>query len=136
MEPIACAIDGLQSSKEYYASFLPTLHSLKGNLELLDDKSLVYCQPLLKALADGFSRRFSRFFDLDDEQCQAATIAACCHPHFKMRWIHPDYENQIDKIEDIIVKSAVELSQTLKTETQIKDENNSEFTRQSYSNIV
>lgn len=127
MEPIAMAIDNLQSTNDHYAAFLPTLHGLRGDFQALKSESLAYCTPLLNAVEAGFDRRFARFFDLNDEQCQAATIAACVHPHFKMRWIHPDFDENIDKIQDIIVKAALEKSETVETATQIKDENNSKF---------
>lgn len=120
MGPIAMSIDNLQSSADHYATFLPTLHGLKADLQALGQENLEYCGPLLKELVHGFSKRFARFFDLNDEQCQAATIAACVHPFFKMRWIHPDYQQYTDKIQDMVVKAALETEISVK----IKKEDN------------
>lgn len=134
MKPLATSIDNLQSSNQYYALLLPTLHSSKGDLECIGAESLIYCSPLLTAIGKGFALRFARFFDIEDEQCQFATIATCVHPFFKTWWIHPEYaEKYSDKIQDIVVKAAIESAchhprkQTNPIGNNCKDENNSEF---------
>lgn len=60
MEPIATAVDNLQSSNSYYAIFLPTLHSVLYDFHELDKVNLKYCKPLLESVKAGFKRRFKR----------------------------------------------------------------------------
>lgn len=109
MEPIATAVDNLQSTNSHYAIFLPTLHSVKYSLDDLRIETLSYCSPLVNCIYDGFQKRFGHFFDLQNEQCVAATIAAVTHPHFKTRWIHDDYNNRryMDKIREILISKAM-----------------------------
>lgn len=132
MAPIALGIDNLQRSECYYSIFLPTLHSTRIELKRLLKEKLVYCKPLVQAILDGLCRRYSRFFDIDDEQCMTATIAACLNPHFKTRWIDEEvlsaeYINKIEKkiIEEIKSLPAKNTS-TIRIETT-ENENSANY---------
>lgn len=115
MEPIATAVDNLQSTNSYYAIFLPTLHSVKYVLDDLGDEMLIYCSPLLECVKEGFHDRFGQFFDLENEQCVAATIAAVTHPHFKTRWLHEEYQQRwyIDQLREELISKAMNESPTV-----------------------
>lgn len=111
MPPIASAIDNLQSTFSYYAIFLPTLHNIKYVFDDLKKKKLKYCQCLLESVQRGFCKRFSKFFDVNDDQYEAATIAAVTHPYFKIRFLHKQYQTKknIDDIRELLISKPMEL---------------------------
>lgn len=112
MTPIATALDNLQRSECYYGIFLPTLYTVRNSFRELKKHKFVYCQPLFQIVSNTFQQRFQRFFDLDDEQCQIATIAACTIPHFKMRWIEEEIltSSYAEKIEKLMISAINELN--------------------------
>lgn len=115
MEPIATGIDLLQSDNFYYGVLLPTLHTIRDQLnEMKGDKSIEICLPLLNVVLSGLEKRFNPFFDIKNELCRSAILATCCHPYFKMDWISID--NSIADVElrnfiqDILIKEAEQMS--------------------------
>lgn len=118
MEGIAFAVDNLQSSKSYYAIFLPTLHSILHMFDDLEKVELKYCLPLFESVKAGFHKRFARFFNRFDDHCIAATIATVTHPHFKMRWLHKKYQTKVytNYIRDLLIEKAMEISVQNQTE--------------------
>lgn len=112
-EPIVESLDNLQSNG-LYAVLLPTLKTLRDLLSSSDGGSgLKFCAPLAKAIHSGFNDRFKDFFDMTNEKCMSATIAACTHPFFKLRWIDADFmgSNYFNQITDLII-SAVQKCNT------------------------
>lgn len=108
MGPLADALDNLQSNG-LYAALLPTLRTLRDSLQLSQNRmDLKFCAPLAKTIYLGFMERFSDFFDISSKICVNATIAACVHPYFKLRWIDAQTIDQsyFDKITDLIVSAA------------------------------
>lgn len=108
MGPLADALDNLQSNG-LYATLLPTLRTLRDGLQLSQNRmDLKFCAPLAKTIYLGFMERFSDFFDISSKICVNATIAACVHPYFKLRWIDAQTIDQsyFDKITDLIVSAA------------------------------
>lgn len=123
MEPIATAVDNLQSSNSYYAIFLPTLHSVLYDFDELEKLNMKYCKPLLESVKAGFKKRFKRFFVRNDEHGTAALIASVSHPHFKRRWMHKKYQSKSysDYIREKMVEKAIELSPNIVTNRTIPD---------------
>lgn len=106
--PISEALDNLQSNG-LYAVLLPTLKTLRDCLQPSQyQNGLRFCVSLAEAIHFGFIERFNDFFDMANEKCVCATIAACTHPFFKLRWIDADTIDQsyFDKITDLIVSAA------------------------------
>lgn len=112
MEGVAFAVDNLQSSKSYYAIFLPTLHSIMYMFDDLEMIDLEYCDPLLQTIKAGFNRRFDKFFNRYDEHCIAATIASATHPHFKLRWLYKRYQTKeySDYIRELLIEKAMDIA--------------------------
>lgn len=113
MKIIADAINNLQGDKCPYAVLLPTIYSIKGNLnEMNTGGALTSCKPLLSAVINGFNKRFNDMMDFNNKKSTAALIATVSHPFFKLRWFDPEVcaINQVEKIKDILAKAADEIS--------------------------
>lgn len=111
MQPIADAIDSLQSDT-YYSYFLPTLTSIKYSLEsMAAEDNLKHCQPLLEAITNGFEKRFGHFFEMNDDRCLIAVMSTCIHPYFKTRWLHEDMHagSHLSQIENLLVREAISI---------------------------
>lgn len=54
--PIAGALDRLQGEVGY-GFLLPTLISIRNDLQNLEEKDFVYCKPLLEVLLDSLQTR-------------------------------------------------------------------------------
>lgn len=109
VNPVAEALENLQTNG-FYAALLPTLRTLRDSLQASQNKFiLVFCAPLAEAIHLGFIERFNDFFDVDNEKYVSATIAACTHPFFKLRWIDAETIDQsyFDKITELIVSAAL-----------------------------
>ncbi|XP_043270948.1 uncharacterized protein [Venturia canescens] len=92
--PLANAIDLLQGDTCYYGILLPTLVSMRYQLnELSNSDDVTFCKPLIKVMIDGINRRFEKLFDFTELNVDAA-IAAISHPRFKGRWLAQFNEDQ------------------------------------------
>lgn len=112
MGPIARGLDNLQGNC-YFAYLLPTIHTIKSSLEELDKQPLAHCSALLRQIGLSVSKRFSKYFTLDEDVCKAATIATCSHPYFKMRWLHRSFvATHLADIKRIVVEAALQVSQS------------------------
>lgn len=111
-QPIAKAIDNLQATNCYYAIWLPTLHTLRAELLVLEKENLKFCRPLLKAIHDGYNKRFAQFFETRNAKYASATIAACTHPYFKTRWREDQTPDGIEFIQDILVSAAINMCES------------------------
>lgn len=133
MAPVAEGIDSLQGDT-FYSFFLPILTRIKYKFESIATVSkLKHCKPLLKAIRDGFEKRFGHFFDLEDDRAIAAIVSACVHPYFKTRWLHKSLHSpeNVNMIEMMILREAKKVSDEVeKRNADIKkekeDENDSE----------
>lgn len=111
MRPIARALDNLQSNC-YFAYLLPTIHTMKAQLEEIQAENLVHCKPLMNQLDKAINRRFSKYFSLHEDVCKAAVVATCSHPHFKMRWLHKSFvANYSKQIQNIVIDAAINIAQ-------------------------
>lgn len=67
IKPIAEAITFLEGDIKTFGAYLPKLFDVREQLkELSTSDELLYCQPLLAAVKDGFQRRFSHLMHLTD----------------------------------------------------------------------
>jgi hypothetical protein len=83
MAPVATALDRVQQEKQAYLGvLLPILANVVMILKESQNKSLLFCRPLVDALMDGMNKRFSPL--LDDTECQ---LAAAFHPQFGLFWL-------------------------------------------------
>lgn len=123
-EPIIESLDNLQSN-ELYAFLLPTLKTLRDHLESSQETELKFCAPLFKAIHSGFNERFREFFDLKNEKCTKATIAACTHPFFKLRWIDADFmgTNYFNQINDLIIDAVQKCNSNSEENTSTSAQN-------------
>lgn len=114
MQPIALALDHLQQSDCYYAILLPTMHTVRSNLNKLKEGKLNYASKLLHEIEKGVNTRFDYCFDLDNEKCQFALTATCIHPFFKLRWLSGKFKSQdvIRRIQELIIAAAKDLLQS------------------------
>lgn len=59
MEPLACALDILQSENGMYMGYLlPVLNTLEEKLEKLNTEKLTECYALLIAIQQGLHKRY------------------------------------------------------------------------------
>ncbi|XP_071581983.1 uncharacterized protein [Temnothorax nylanderi] len=94
--PLANAIDRLQADNCYYGILLPTLVSLKYQMNMLIiNEDIIDCKPMIEAIVDGVDRRFEKIFDFSKPDIDAV-IAAISHPQFKGRWLVP-YSRDVQK---------------------------------------
>lgn len=93
MQPLACALDILQSeTKCYMGILLPTLVSLKTKLASVK-LSLKYCAPLADALLQGVDTRFQGYMDRPDLMLASLTM-----PQFRLRWLPDEAARQTAKL--------------------------------------
>lgn len=113
-EPITKSLNHLQSNK-LYAVVLPKLKKLRKDLEKAqNDGALKDCAPLARVMYIEFLDRFKDLmtFDTENETCVNATIAACTHPFFKLRWIDAYFmgqnysEQRLPAITSLLVSTA------------------------------
>lgn len=106
MEPIALAIDFLQTEGIFYGFLLPTLVTIKLKLRkiVLNDGGVIKKNILEQVLA-SVERRFHDFFTLN-EMSYHAIIASVSHPDIKLKWYNVISEtSQLKKfdIHEIII---------------------------------
>lgn len=107
MKSIADALNNLQSNC-YYALFLPTLFKVKSDIDnFMHSRQIKSCKPLVKALNEGFQKRFGHYMDLNDERAAPGFIAAVIHPFFKIRWLDSlKTTENIEQIKRILFKAS------------------------------
>ena len=84
MTPVCQSLDILQGEKKAFLGILlPTVTAtMKMLADMNEDSSIIMTKPLLKALLNGFMKRFAHLFgDMD------YLIASATHPHFKLTWL-------------------------------------------------
>lgn len=118
IRPIADAITFVESTRQFFGSYLPTLFGVRTRLrELYLEDKLLYCKPLLVAVKNGFDKRLEHLMklsDLYDEGSPKAVplyIAMLCNPAFKLSYI-PVYwleknPNTISQIKSIFLNAMV-----------------------------
>jgi len=85
MQPLAAALDILQSEPKCLLGYLlPTLVILKTKLINIQ-KDLKYVKPLTNALLTGIDKRFGQFFDRNEFIVAAVTL-----PMFRLRCVDGD----------------------------------------------
>lgn len=58
MEPLAHALDILQSDTEMYMGYLlPILNTLQQKLDILSKSNLIHCHSLILAIQQGLNKR-------------------------------------------------------------------------------
>ncbi|XP_067210363.1 uncharacterized protein [Linepithema humile] len=83
MEPLARALDVLQSDTGMYMGYLlPVLSTLQQKLENLSKSNLINCHSLVLAIQQGLNKRFFTTFEKKE-----LIIASCLHPKFKLNWL-------------------------------------------------
>ncbi|XP_067206204.1 uncharacterized protein [Linepithema humile] len=83
MEPLARALDVLQSDTGMYMGYLlPVLSTLQQKLENLSKSNLINCHSLVLAIQQGLNKRFLTTFEKKE-----LIIASCLHPKFKLNWL-------------------------------------------------
>lgn len=109
--PIANAIDYMQSNC-HFGLLLPTMYGTKWELNDLDNESIEFCGPLIRAIRKGFDDRFDFYFDFDDVRSMPAIVATCMHPYFKLRWLpnSTNKDQQKQKIKTILIEAAKNIS--------------------------
>lgn len=96
IRPIADAITYIEGMR-CFGSYLPTLFAARLKLrELYLDDQLIYCQPLVCALSNGFDRRFADVMNLGSVYQEGSPkavplyLAMISNPAFKLSYI-PQY---------------------------------------------
>ncbi|CAG5096883.1 Protein of unknown function [Cotesia congregata] len=130
-KPLACAIDRLQGDKCYYGVLLPTLVSVKYEMQkLINDTTFIDFKPLAQAIIDGINKRFQKLFDPSQPDIDAF-LAAIPHPQFKGRWLTPFTDEDQKKIHDRfseVVSAEASIDSTVGiTEDEIDEFNFGEF---------
>ena len=88
MKPLAVTLDVLQADNIGLGHCLPNIVSLRNNLiDILTEKCLEFCKPLVKAILVGIEKRFSHYFIDDYYILSALTV-----PMFKTYWINTSDE--------------------------------------------
>ena len=112
LRPIAMALDRLQGQKSsLYGELLPTLFTTKAKLEALEATKFNHCNPLLRAVIDGFDSRFSSFLHLKPEANEAA-IATMTHPYFKLRWLPDKFAGKRSRLQQLLITTTEQFSAT------------------------
>lgn len=83
LKPISIALNRLQSPNGYYSILLPTVHTIKEDLECLNSLNLQFFKLLLEHVVESVHTRFKYLFDPFNEKCFDALVATCSHPYFK-----------------------------------------------------
>lgn len=124
LKPVANLLDNFQKSDCYYAIYLPSLCATIRKLEKMkQNNEIKFCMPLIDALLNGIKTRFATVLDIESDECQAAIIAACTHPHFKLRWISDSFDLQ--KVKEILLKAAEEFQ--IETNKIVGEKKSSKF---------
>lgn len=97
LQPIAEAITFVEGNTNTFGVYLPTLFGIRTRLrELHNEDDFMYCQPLLEAIRNGFSKRFAHLMTISDmygepdARAVPLFLAMLTNPCFKMSFI-PTY---------------------------------------------
>ncbi|XP_064461884.1 uncharacterized protein LOC135372092 isoform X2 [Ornithodoros turicata] len=121
LQPIACALDRLQGSKDsYYGEFLPVIRALKSKLESLNSSiSVGTCRPVAQALLNGVKTLFRSFTELKDD---VFILAAVSHPFFKLRWATGgDKAAEKKKMTDLLLQAAAQQASAMQDKENQED---------------
>ena len=100
LQPIAYALDKLQSEKDFYYGYLaPTIfQTLKALDKLIENaENRKYTVPLARALKGGINARFPQLCKLE-YSCKEEILAAVTHPYFKIRWLPKSRQETAKKL--------------------------------------
>ena len=107
--PLAKGLDDLQSEKDnFYGDLLPTLFSMKLQLEILcAPESLEIVTDAAKPLLQAFVKRFKNFFDFHEfvPAVKLAIVASISHPKYKLNWFR--YSPELKQIAKRIFEGEV-----------------------------
>ena len=121
--PVAKALDILQGDV-HYGYLLPTLLNVRHQLQVLKivTKGTIY-STLVDSQLEGLEDRFHDFFYIENLG-EAAAVASCYHPFFKLRWLKRLDLEERTKVTNLATQLAIEEVNRL-TENQIFQEKKS-----------
>lgn len=88
LKPIAEGIRSLEGEKStFYGCLLPELMRMQRILTSLHSEGLTFCIPLVEVLTQSLTKRFEKFFNLEDPKAKEGVLASVSHPFFKLKWV-------------------------------------------------
>lgn len=133
VRPIADAITFVEGMRSF-GSYLPTLFGARMKLrEIYLEEKLIFCQPLVVAIKEGFDKRFgdvTKLTDLFEKGSPKAIplyLAMISNPDFKLSYI-PDYwienyPNTLTQIKSILLNALRKEMEFAMGELHVNDEN-------------
>lgn len=121
MRPIAEGLTYLEGDKCTFGAYAPMLMGIRAELDAMKDENFRHCKPLLKAIRDGFKKRFGAKLDPYDVESVPLYLAMVSNPKFKMSFI-PDgalSETRLVKIKQIFLHACEKMKLDSATATPV-----------------
>lgn len=87
MRIIASGLRILEGQTHSFGMYLPVLIGIRRSLNELTLQNFTQCQPLIKALSDGFYERFKDFMNPHQAVALPLYIAMAVHPRYKLYYL-------------------------------------------------
>lgn len=130
IKPVALALKTLESNQNSFGVYLPILFGFRKKMNDLRSLNIIYCDPLITAIEDGFEKRFG---DLLNTHYSLGTqvplfVAMATNPQYKLNYMGlarvPSHTSQ--KIRNMLQEAAkeiVEFENRTKTASTLADVN-------------
>lgn len=114
MKLIAMALKSIEADSYTFALYLPTLLGLRINLQvMIDSHTLVYCEPLVKALQNGLEARFGNLMDplSTDGKSVPLYVAMMSNPAFKLNFmgIKKIEPNLLNRLKEMLLSETISM---------------------------
>lgn len=106
LKHFATAIMHLECDDQgYLGNLMPVLFSLKVRLEKLKVQTFVYLETISSNIILAYKEKFKQYFNYTEEG-QAAILATCFNPCFKLAWLP---ESDEDMVKDMCLRAIAKL---------------------------
>lgn len=109
MRPIAEGLTALEGNN-LFGSYLPHLFGIKAQLDRLKNKKLNFCEPLLKAIDNGFYERFQEVMDPYHIRAVPLYLAMMTNPKYKLSYMGQLRPTILQKLKNMLLSAAEEIS--------------------------